>query len=241
MKLLQSITVLIFLLSTTLVSAQWGKSKRIKGDGNIITTTVTTASYNAINTAGSMDFKLIKGKEGDISIKGDSNLIPYIITEVKNNALLVKIKKGYNLKPTETIVITIPYESISAVSLAGSGDVENSGIIEANHFKVSLAGSGDIDLQIASKTIESTLAGSGDIELKGKTTNLTTTIAGSGDFDGDDLNSTNVDATISGSGDISVHCNGELKVRISGSGDVKYSGNPTKKDTKISGSGSVSH
>lgn len=241
MKLLQSITVLIFLLSTTLVSAQWGKSKRIKGDGNIITTTVTTASYNAINTAGSMDFKLIKGKEGDISIKGDSNLIPYIITEVKNNALLVKIKKGYNLKPTETIVITIPYESISAVSLAGSGDVENSGIIEANHFKVSLAGSGDIDLQIASKTIESTLAGSGDIELKGKTTNLTTTIAGSGDFDGDDLNSTNVDATVSGSGDISVHCNGELKVRISGSGDVKYSGNPTKKDTKISGSGSVSN
>ncbi|WP_225036215.1 head GIN domain-containing protein [Winogradskyella sp. SM1960] len=241
MKLLQSITVLIFLLSTTLVSAQWGKSKRIKGDGNIITSTATTASYNAIKTAGSMDFQLIKGKEGNISIKGDSNLIPYIITEVKNNALLVKIKKGYNLKPTETIVITIPYESISAVSLAGSGDVENSGIIEANHFKVSLAGSGDIDLQIASKTIESTLAGSGDIELKGKTTNLTTTIAGSGDFDGDDLNSTNVDATISGSGDISVHCNGELKVRISGSGDVKYSGNPTKKDTKISGSGSVSH
>ena len=34
---------------------------------------------------------------------------------------------------------------------------------------------------------------------------------------------------------------GELKVRVSGSGDVTYSGNPTNKDTKVSGSGSVSN
>ncbi|MBU2930008.1 head GIN domain-containing protein [Winogradskyella psychrotolerans] len=241
MKLLNSITTVLFLLSTTLVSAQWGKSKKIKGDGNITTTTISTTDYDAISTAGSMDFRLVKGNEGDISIKGDSNLMPYIVAEVNDHTLIVKIKKGYNLKPTQTIVITIPYESINAVSLAGSGDVENSGVIKANHFKVALAGSGDMDLQIDSQSTESTIAGSGDIELKGNTTNLKTTIAGSGDFDGDDLDSTNVDATISGSGDISVHCNGELKVRISGSGDVKYSGKPTYKDTKISGSGSVSN
>ena len=241
MKLLQAITVLFFLLSTTLVAAQWGKSKKIKGDGNITTTTVTTASYDVISTAGAMDFRLVNGKEGDITIKADSNLIPYIITEVKENALVVKTKKGYNLKPTETIVITIPYESISALTLAGSGDVENSGTIKADHFKVALAGSGDIDLQIASESIESSIAGSGDIELKGSTKNLITVVAGSGDFDGEHLKSINVDAKISGSGDINVVCNGELKVKIAGSGDVKYSGQPTKKDTKISGSGSVSN
>ena len=44
-----------------------------------------------------------------------------------------------------------------------------------------------------------------------------------------------------GSGDVNVVCHGALNVKISGSGDVKYSGNPTSKDTNVSGSGSISN
>ena len=239
MKLLQSITVFVFLLSTTLSCAQWGNSKKVKGNGDIITTTISTNSYDGVKTSGSMDFKLVPGKDGDISIKGDSNLIEYIIVEVKNEILTVKLKDGYNIRPSQTIVVTIPYKTISSVSLAGSGDVENSGIIKSDEFKVSLAGSGDINLKINSKSVESNIAGSGDIELKGSTKDLMVKIAGSGDFDGNELKSTNVTAKITGSGSANVVCNGELTSRITGSGDVKYSGKPTHKDTKITGSGSV--
>lgn len=238
MKLFKTITVLVFLLSTTLSCAQWNK---VKGNGDITTTTRSTGSYDGIKTAGPMDFKLVQGKEGEISIKADANLMEYIITEVKNNELIVKVEKNVGLKPSKTIVITIPYESISSVSLSGSGDVENSGTIKADEFKVALAGSGDIKLNVDSESLDSSIAGSGDIELRGSTKNLTTKIAGSGDFEGGNLESTNVDAQISGSGSVNVVCNGELYARISGSGDVKYSGKPTKKDTKISGSGSVSN
>ncbi|WP_299124766.1 head GIN domain-containing protein [uncultured Winogradskyella sp.] len=241
MKLLKSITVLAFLLSTTLSCAQWGNGKKIKGDNNITTTTRSTSSYEGLKAAGPMDFKLVQGKEGEITIKGDANLMEYIVTEIKDNKLVVKVKKGINLKPSQTIVVTVPYESINSVSLAGSGDIENSGTIKADEFKVSLAGSGDINLNVSAKSIESAIAGSGDIELTGTTTDLTTKIAGSGDFNGKSLKSTNVDAKIAGSGDIYVVCNGELKARVTGSGDVKYSGKPTNKDTKITGSGSVSN
>ncbi len=241
MKLLKSITVLVFLLSTTLSCAQWGNGKRIKGNGDITTTTRSTSSYEGLKAAGPMDFKLVQGKEGEISIKGDANLMEYIITEVKNNKLVVKIKKGINLKPSQPIVVTVPYESIESVSLAGSGDIENSGTIKADEFKVVLAGSGDINLNVSSQSLESSIAGSGDITLRGSAKNLTTNIAGSGDFNGKSLESTNVTAKIAGSGDINVVCNGELKARVSGSGDIKYSGKPTNKDTKVSGSGSVSN
>jgi hypothetical protein len=241
MKLLKSITVLVFLLSTTLSYAQWGNGKKIKGNGDITTTTRSTGSYDGLKAAGPMDFKLVSGTEGEISITGDSNLIEYIVTEVKNNSLVVKVKDGYNLKSSQTIVITIPYESINSVSLAGSGDIENSGTIKTDHLKVALAGSGDINLSVDSYSLESSIAGSGDIELIGSTTDLTTKITGSGDFNGKDLESSNVTAKITGSGSANVTCNGELKARITGSGDVKYSEKPTHKDTKITGSGSVSN
>jgi len=237
MKLLKSLTVIALLLSVTTTHAQW---KKIKGDGNITTTTRNTGDYDGLKAAGPMDFKLVQGTEGKITIEGDSNLMEYIITEVKDGKLVVRSKKGVNLKPTKTIVVTVPYQSISSVSLAGSGDVENSGTIKADDFKVALAGSGDIDLKVDADSLESSIAGSGDIQLSGSTGSLETKIAGSGDFDGSSLDSKNVDVKIAGSGDVNVVCNGTLKVRISGSGDVKYSGNPTSKDTKVSGSGSIS-
>lgn len=237
MKLLKSITVIALLLSVTTSYAQW---KKVKGDGNITTTTRNTGDYDGLKAAGPMDFKLVQGTEGKITIKGDSNLMEYIITEIKDGKLVVRSKKGVNLKPSKTIVVTVPYQSISSVSLAGSGDVENSGTIKAGNFKVSLAGSGDIDLNVDTDSLESSIAGSGDIQLSGSTGNLETKIAGSGDFDSSDLDSKDVEVKIAGSGDANVVCNGALKVRISGSGDVKYSGNPTSKDTKVSGSGSIS-
>lgn len=237
MKLLKSLTVIALLLSVTTTHAQW---KKIKGDGNITTTTRNTGDYDGLKAAGPMDFKLVQGTEGKITIEGDSNLMEYIITEVKDGKLEVRSKKGVNLKPSKTIVVTVPYQSISSVSLAGSGDVENSGTIKAGDFKVALAGSGDIDLNVDTDSLESSIAGSGDIQLSGSTGNLETKIAGSGDFDSSDLDSKDVDVKIAGSGDANVVCNGALKVRISGSGDVKYSGNPTSKDTKVSGSGSIS-
>lgn len=241
MKLLNSITVVIFLLSTTLSCAQWGNGKKIKGNGDITTISRSTGSYEGLKVAGPMDFKLVEGKEGEISIKGDSNLMEYIITEIDGDNLVVKVKDGFNLHYNQEIVVTVPYESINYVALAGSGDIENLGTIKANAFKVALAGSGDIKLKVDSESLESAISGSGDIELKGVTTDLTVKIAGSGDFDGNSLESTNVTANIAGSGEANVVCNGYLKVRISGSGDVNYSGKPTNKDTKISGSGSVSN
>ena len=241
MKLFKSITVLTLLLSTTISCAQWGNGKKIKGNGDITTITRSTSNYKGLKASGAMDFILVEGKEGEITIKGDSNLLEYIVTEVKSNKLIVRVKDGYNLRYTKSIVVTVPYEAIEEVSLAGSGDIVNTGTIEANKFKVSLAGSGDIDLKVDSQSLESAIAGSGDIKLKGATADLTIKIAGSGDFDGSSLESTNVTAKISGSGEANVVCNGELIVRISGSGDVNYSGTPTNKDTKITGSGSVSN
>lgn len=241
MKTLQSIAVLVFLLSASTSCAQWDKWEKVKGDGNITTETRSTGSYDGLKAAGPMDFKLVEGTEGKITIEGDANLMDYIVTEVKDGKLIVKVKKGFNIRPTQNIVVTVPYESINSVSLAGSGDIENSGTINADDFNVSLAGSGDINLNISSTSVESSIAGSGDIALRGSAQNLTTKIVGSGDFDGKDLKSVNVTAKIAGSGNANVVCNGELKARITGSGDVKYSGTPTDKDTKVTGSGSVSN
>lgn len=235
----------ILLLAALLISvtANYAQSwKKISGNGNVTTINRTVGDYDAISCAGSFDYVLVSGTEGQLKIEGEENLLEYVITEVKNGKLIVKTEKGINLKTSmgKTILVTIPFKDINEVSLAGSGDLWTEDTISTTNLEVSLAGSGDMKLNITATSVESSLAGSGDIELKGSTTNLEVSIAGSGDYSGFGLNADNTEVSISGSGDAEVVSNLSLKARVAGSGDISYKGNPDKEDTKVSGSGSIS-
>jgi len=234
------IVLIAALLSFTFSQAQWG-NKKLKGNGNVTTETRSTSDYDAINCAGSFDYILVAGTEGKITLEGESNLLAYVITEVKNGKLIIKTEKGKNLDPSnnKTIKITIPFKEIDYVSLSGSGDLWNKDKITSNNLEVSLSGSGDIILDVQTKDLTGKVTGSGDITLKGSTTNLKADVTGSGDFHGFDLKSVNTDVSVTGSGDAEVVCTGVFRARVTGSGDIEYRGNPSKEDTKVSGSGSI--
>lgn len=236
-KLLLSATLL---LCFTGVHAQWG-SKTINGNGNLTTTTIQTTDYEGISVAGNFYVTLVEGKEGTITLKGESNLLEEVIVEVKGNHLHIKSEDRVNLKPSRgmKIEITVPVDKINKVALAGSGEIKNGFNLKTDALSVKLAGSGDIKLNVQSTDLEATVAGSGNIILNGHTSELKGSIAGSGSVDAYRLQAENATITISGSGDYNVNCTNALKVRVSGSGNVNYKGKPDKIDSKVAGSGKI--
>ena len=222
-------------------SAQWGKT--IKGNGDKITIDRSTGDYDAIAVSGWFDVDLVNGQEGQLTLEGESNLLEYIITEVKDGKLVIKSEKGVNLKPSNWnsgIRITVPVESVNAIALSGSGDIVGKKTIKTDRLRTAMSGSGDITLDVDASSVEASMSGSGDITFSGRTKDFDATISGSGDIKAFDMEANNVDATVSGSADIKVTANKMLKARVSGSGDITYKGNPEKLDTKTSGSGDIS-
>ncbi|WP_343486732.1 head GIN domain-containing protein [Allomuricauda sp. d1] len=239
MKKTLTVTLLLF---TFVATAQWGK--RVKGNGKTVTIERSVGEYDAIAVAGWFDVELVSGNEGEITLKGEENLLEYIKTEVKDDGrLVIKVEKGVNLKPSNWnsgINITVPVEDISAVSLSGSGDVVSKTTLKADRFKANVAGSGDVELSIEADELSAQLSGSGDIVLEGSARDFDVQVSGSGDVKAYDLKADNVTAQVSGSADIKITANSMLKARVSGSGDISYKGNPGKIDSKVSGSGDVS-
>ena len=107
-----------FVLSFSTTNAQW---KKIKGNGKMTTETRTTSDYNGIKCAGSFDYILVSGTEGQLTLEGESNLLEHIVTEVKNGTLHVRTKTGKNISTSwnKTIKVTIPVKDVSEVSLSG--------------------------------------------------------------------------------------------------------------------------
>jgi len=233
-------TLSLIVLFSASCTAQWGK--KVKGNGNVTTIERSVGDYDRVGVSGFFDVDLVSGNEGEITLKGESNLLEHIVTEVKNGQLNIKVEKGYNLRPSnwkDGIHITVPIESIDGVALSGSGDIVGKTKIKSDNFKTSMSGSGDITLDIDANSVSSSMSGSGDIRLSGSTTSFEATISGSGDIAAFDLEADNVDATVSGSANIEVTATKMLKARVSGSGDIDYKGNPGKVDTKTSGSGDI--
>ncbi|WP_310557524.1 head GIN domain-containing protein [Flavobacterium sp.] len=236
------LSIVLLLFASTITNAQsWGNWEKIKGNGNQKNERRTTAEYDEIKLQGYYDVDLIAGKEGEITVQAEENLMPYIKIEVEGNVLKIYQEKGKNLQPSKgnKILITVPFDKISAVSLSGSGDVNTKNLIKTDKFTATLSGSGDLNLDIEANDVEAKLSGSGDVRLKGKSDKLTVSISGSGDITASNLIVNDVEAGISGSGDIKVNCSGNLNARVSGSGDIFYSGEPKNKDTKVSGSGNI--
>lgn len=240
MKTLIKSTALLAMTVCTLTACAQGWGKGAKGNGNITTKTIQVADYDAINVVGSMNVTLVKGEEGTISITTDENLHEYLDISSSDGKLKITFKNTkFGIRSKKGVNITVPFIDVNDISLVGSGDIISKDLIKASFMDVSLVGSGDIDLVIDATDIDSNLSGSGDIGLKGNVTNFKAKVSGSGDFEARSLKAENTDAYVSGSGDLQVYAKKTLKARVNGSGDITYSGNPERIDTKVSGSGDI--
>ena len=153
-------------------------TKKIKGNGKIVTVNRTTSAYDGVAVGGSFDIVLVKGKEGKITIEGEENIIPCI--EIEGDLLQIKFKKNRNINTIKKLTITVYFENIEKFSLAGSGNITSDEIIKSKDFAVALGGSGNITLKVDANEISANIGGSGNIKLTGTSNELTCSIAGSG-------------------------------------------------------------
>ena len=234
------LTALLFTFQLT-TAQWWGNNDKIEGNGNIKTEKRNVSEYDQVALSGFFDVFLEKGTEGKLTIEAESNFLDYIVTEVEGDKLIIKTKKGYNLRPSRNMIvkITVPFKDLDEVSLSGSGDIVSNAVIKARNFKSYISGSGDITLEVDADDVDTALSGSGDIKLSGKTNKLSAKVSGSGDVDCYNLKAKNVEAKVNGSGDVKVYASEKLYARVSGSGDIDYKGNPSTVDKKVGGSGDI--
>jgi hypothetical protein len=122
--------------------------------------------------------------------------------------------------------------------VSGSGNIDLKG--KCKHFESNVSGSGKVRLTLeASGDADFGVSGSGKIEASGSASRVKTSISGSGKILAANLETNSCQVRIAGSGDVEINVKNELDATITGSGNVRYRGNPSKVNSHSAGSGKV--
>lgn len=209
----------------------------LEGEGDIIKSNVETEDFDGIVVNIPATVYVIQSNEVLVEVKAQSNLFDNLVFDVDNDMLKISSKNCMVYNKSISILVKLPV--LETVKLNGSGEIKSIGEIKTESLDINVNGSGDVLINTITDEVEVDVNGSGDVVLKGEANDLEIDINGSGDVKAFDLEVDNSSIHIKGSGDAKVNVNEELEVKISGSGDVQYTGEVNNVKTQIRGSGEI--
>lgn len=219
--------LLLSLLLTICVYGQNSDTRRI-------------AAFNKVKVSGAIDLYLNPGNSPEVRLEFSGVTAGDIITDVSGRELVIRLRKNNYGWRNVKIKAYVSYQQLEAIKASGACDVVAREQIKARRFTLETSGSSDVELlELQADTFYFASAGACDVQIAGKVGEQTVKMSGSGDYSALNLVSETCDLKISGSADVDVHVTEALYVRVSGSGDVRYRGNPSTSNLKVSGSGSA--
>jgi len=237
MKTTTKIQFLIALFVLLLGTSSCLDEMFIEGNGIVRSEMRDAEGFDEIASSGDFIVSVMPGNSYSVEITAESNLLPYISTNVDGKTLKIRTTGIHSLRQNEPIEIFITTPVLNGLSLSGSGLIET-GSFRSTDFNLSVSGSGDIKTKISCDKVKANVSGSGTIFIEGDAINTNFVISGSGKIKTYNLLQDQCEAVISGSGDMYINVSQLIDARISGSGRIYFISHPVIR-TSISGSGDV--
>lgn len=216
-SIIRSLVIAAFICAIFGVSGCGIGGPRVQGSGVAKAETRAVEGFTRVESAGSANVTVQIGEKQSVVIETDDNILPLIDTIVKGDKLLIESHGSYSTRLGVKVTIVVPV--LNEARISGSGNITASGV--------------------AAKDFDAHISGSGDIRISGSTESLEASISGSGGIDAIELAVAAADVRVTGSGNIKVAAPQSLHAKITGSGDVLYTGKPTRIEKHVTGSGSV--
>lgn len=233
----------IFLVAVAILalagSCRFTNSKRVKGNGNISVEERSGLEARKIRLTGFMDVELTQGSGTIVKVEADENLQEYIITEMDNDVLVVRMRSNIRFINSNKLKVYITTDKLESLQLSGSGSIVGMNkFTGSDRLKLKVSGVGDLRLETNTPELDAQISGSGTLVLSGETRDAKIQISGIGDCNAEALKAENASVKISGGGDVKIFADNKLDVTISGIGSVYYRGEAMVTQ-KVSGSGEV--
>lgn len=216
--------------------------KSIKPSGSLTNQVHNLGGYEKVIISDAINAKIsfTSGAE-QVTVQANSNLHPYIITEVIGENLYIRLKDNILIKGSYTINVQIDANDFSALEVSGASNctIENSWI---NSFiNINASGASRISGSISSDYCNVNLSGASILSILGNALDVNMSLSGSSNFDGFSFQSDNLHADLSGASNVELTVDSTLNLNLSGGSTLRYMGEGVIENIQSSGGSSVIH
>ena len=203
-------------------------------------TTRSLSYFNKLSASSSVKVKLIKSNEHKVAFKMTTGSEERLITEVKNDRLIVKIKnKSFGWNGNAKAAVKVYYTELNEVDVNAGASVKAEEVIHTANMDVSVSSGARADLEVESDKIYAEVSSGGRIELEGTAKNGKYEASSGGFINAVGMVCDNVDAEASSGGQLKVYANKKLDAEASSGGTIRYKGNAEYTNTDSGWSGKI--
>lgn len=195
----------------------FGIGPQVVGSGKLGSDSRKVDAFTGVRLEGAMDADIKIGSQSEIKIEGDDNIVPLVMTEVKDGTLRIYTQGNISTKKGIKVTFTVP--ELNDASVNGSGNITIKDY-RGKDLTIAINGSGDASVTGVTDKVDAAIRGSGGLKLYG-------------------LSAKDAEVSISGSGDAEVTATDHLAANIAGSGGISYKGHPKSVDKSVAGSGDI--
>lgn len=215
-------------------------SQCIEGIGEAIEERRTVKPFETIRSESTFDLVLRALPEGEqpyVVVNAQENLLPFVETSVSGTQLTITSETCVNA--STPITIELFSDVYTGIENTGTGSITGATMVNVEAFEITNTGTGEVVLSLHCTDIRVTNKGTGSIRLKGETDELRIDNRGTGSVAAMELRSNDATVDNRGTGDVDLQAHSSLDVKLSGTGDVSYMGNPQNLTLKNSGTGEI--
>lgn len=151
-------------------------------------------------------------------------------------------QKGFKLFDYSSggVDVYVSVKTLQHIQMNGVGAINTKGMLQTDEIKVVNEGTGSMDLELDATKIKGKNSGVGSLDISGTADTATLANQGVGSVNAQRLITQVMDARNDGVGSMEVYAEKEIKLRNSGVGSIRYSGDAAVTSKRSEGIGSIS-
>ncbi|WNY26900.1 head GIN domain-containing protein [Methanolapillus ohkumae] len=195
-------------------------------DGNEkVITNETLGTFNKINISGNADIDLIPSGMPAIRFEIEQKYIGYIQYEIINDTLEIKIDE--KMPPGKDVELTIGYQNLDELNLAGKNKIETNDPIQSENLTITAAGVNDIDVDVFVTNFTFNVSGTTQADISGTAKSANIKANGTSDVDLENLTTADMVIGLNGISNAEIYVTNSLNAVLTGTCKLTYAGNPT--------------
>lgn len=209
----------LLIINGQVVSGGDSAGMGIKGNGKVRGEVRPVADFQEVLIEMAADVVYRPGSQHEITLSGESNLLPLIKTDVNSGTLRIYASESFYA--TKALRLTIHSAHLARLVQQGAGDL----MIH--------------DLQESQFSLD--IEGQSDAVISGEVKRFDLKVSGSGDVDAERLRAQDCAFSLLGSSDISAYCSKSVTGSLMGASDIEIYGSPKKRALKTVGAGDIDY